>query len=64
MTLNGNDLSLVDSNAGNGVGHTFTIPNLGINVPLGRYLLGRQEPCARGAVHAQTSTTTSSSFPS
>jgi hypothetical protein len=34
MTLNGRVTSLVDSNVGNGVGHTFTIPNLGIDVPL------------------------------
>lgn len=34
MTLNGTVTSLVDSNTGNGVGHTFTIPSLGINVPL------------------------------
>jgi hypothetical protein len=34
MTLNGTSTSLVNSNAGNGVGHTFTINNLGINVPL------------------------------
>jgi hypothetical protein len=34
MILNGHAVSLVNSNAGNGVGHTFTIPNLGINVPL------------------------------
>jgi hypothetical protein len=34
MTINGTPTSLVNSNAGNGVGHTFTIMNLGINVPL------------------------------
>jgi hypothetical protein len=34
MLLNGKPTSLVDSNSGNGVGHTFTIPTLGINVPL------------------------------
>jgi hypothetical protein len=27
-------VSLINSNAGNGVGHTFTIPGLGVNVPL------------------------------
>jgi hypothetical protein len=32
--LNGNPISLYDSNGGNGVGHTFAIPTLGINVPL------------------------------
>jgi len=33
-TLNGKAFSVIDSNAGNGVGHTFSIPTLGINVPL------------------------------
>ena len=33
-TLNGKPIRLVNSNAGNGVGHTFSIPTLGINVPL------------------------------
>jgi hypothetical protein len=34
MTLNGKAISLVNSNNGNGVAHTFTIPTLGIDVPL------------------------------
>jgi hypothetical protein len=33
MTLNGQVTSLIDSNVGNGVAHTFTMPSLGINVP-------------------------------
>jgi hypothetical protein len=34
-TLNGKLFRVINSNAGvNGVGHTFTIPSLGINVPL------------------------------
>jgi hypothetical protein len=32
--LNGKPVSLVNSNAGNGVAHTFTIPTLGVDVPL------------------------------
>jgi hypothetical protein len=32
--LNGKLFRVIDSNSGNGVGHTFTIPALGINVPL------------------------------
>jgi len=32
--LNGKPISEYDSNSGNGVGHTFAIPTLGINVPL------------------------------
>lgn len=34
MTLNGKTVALVNSNNGNGVAHTFTIPTLGIVVPL------------------------------
>jgi hypothetical protein len=33
-TLNGKTFSVIDSNTGNGVGHTFSIPTLGISVPL------------------------------
>jgi hypothetical protein len=33
MLLNGHAVSLINSNAGNGVAHTFTISNLGISVP-------------------------------
>jgi heme/copper-type cytochrome/quinol oxidase subunit 2 len=33
-TLNGKPFRLINSNAGNGVAHTFSIPSLGINVPL------------------------------
>jgi hypothetical protein len=32
--LNGKPISVFDSNGGNGVGHTFTVPALGINIPL------------------------------
>jgi hypothetical protein len=32
--LNGKPFSTYDSNSGNGVGHTFAIPTLGISVPL------------------------------
>jgi len=32
--LNGRTFRVINSNAGNGVGHTFSIPTLGINVPL------------------------------
>lgn len=32
--LNGKPIHLINSNVGNGVGHTFSIPTLGINVPL------------------------------
>jgi hypothetical protein len=33
-TLNGKVFRVINSNAGNGVAHTFSIPSLGINVPL------------------------------
>jgi len=33
-TLNGKVFTVINSNAGNGVGHTFSMPSLGINVPL------------------------------
>jgi hypothetical protein len=32
--LNGKFVQLLDSNSGNGVAHTFSVPSLGINVPL------------------------------
>jgi hypothetical protein len=32
--LNGKPIHLINANVGNGVGHTFSIPTLGINVPL------------------------------
>jgi hypothetical protein len=34
MSVNGHQTSIINSNAGNGVAHTFSIPTLGINVPL------------------------------
>lgn len=34
MSINGKVTSIVDSNAGYGVAHTFTIPTLGVDVPL------------------------------
>lgn len=34
MLLNGRPTSLVNSNVGNGVGHTFSVPALNISVPL------------------------------
>ena len=33
-TLNGKVFRVINSNAGNGVAHTFSIPSLGINIPL------------------------------
>ena len=33
-TLNGKSFRVINANVGNGVGHTFSIPALGINVPL------------------------------
>ena len=33
-TLNGKAFRVINSNAGNGVAHTFSIPSLGLNIPL------------------------------
>jgi len=46
MTLNGTVTSLIDSNSGNGLGHTFTIPTLGINVPLYGISSSAKNPCS------------------
>lgn len=56
MMLNGRVTSLVDSNSGNGVGHTFTIPNLGLNVPLYGVSSNSKNicsaaPCSPSSVH-------------
>lgn len=55
MLLNGKKVSLINSNAGNGVGHTFTIPSLGINVPLygnnGNANLCGEAPCTTSSPH-------------
>jgi len=36
---------VIDSNTGNGVGHTFSIPTLGINVPLLGISSSAKNPC-------------------
>lgn len=55
MQLNGKTVSLVNSNAGNGVGHTFTVPSLDVNVPLvgvnGNANLCGQAPCDTSSPH-------------
>jgi hypothetical protein len=33
-TLNGKPFRVINSNVGNGVGHTFSMPSIGLNVPL------------------------------
>ncbi len=54
-TLNGKPFNLINSNAGNGVGHTFSIPTLGINVPLygnnGNANLCGAAPCTTSSPH-------------
>jgi hypothetical protein len=42
---NGTPESVVDSNTGNGVGHTFSIPTLGISVPLVGISSSAKNPC-------------------
>ena len=49
-TLNGKPFRVINSNAGNGVGHTFSMPSLGINVPALRQQRERQ-PLRRRTVH-------------
>ncbi len=44
-TLNGKTIQLIDSNVGNGVGHTFSIPTLGVNVPLVGISGNAKNPC-------------------
>ncbi len=46
MTLDGKTTDLVDANSGNGVGHTFTVPTLGINVPLVGISHNAKNPCS------------------
>lgn len=46
-TLNGEPIALYDSNSGNGVGHTFSIPTLGISVPLVGIADDAKNPCSQ-----------------
>ena len=54
-TLNGKTVHLIDSNSGNGVAHTFSMPTLGINVPLygdsGTANLCGAAPCTTSSPH-------------
>jgi heme/copper-type cytochrome/quinol oxidase subunit 2 len=54
-TLNGKPFRVLNSNAGNGVAHTFSIPSLGINVPLlannGNANLCGAAPCTPSSPH-------------
>jgi hypothetical protein len=53
--LNGKPFRVYNSNTGNGVGHTFAIPTLGINVPLignpSTATLCSAAPCSLNAAH-------------
>ena len=49
-TLNGKKIYGYNSNTGNGVGHTFAIPTLGINVPLVGVPLQRHQRLQPGPV--------------
>jgi hypothetical protein len=53
--LNGKPYHVINSNAGNGVAHTFSIPTLGINVPLygnnGNANLCGAAPCTTSSPH-------------
>jgi len=54
-TLNGKTFQVYNSNTGNGVGHTFSIPTLGISVPLvgnsSSANLCAQAPCTTKSPH-------------
>ncbi len=54
-TLNGKKIYSYNSNTGNGVGHTFSIPTLGISVPLvgnpSTATLCSAAPCSLNATH-------------
>ncbi len=56
-SVNGKLVSVVDSNVGNGVGHTFSIPALGVNVPLpgvngsAKTFCNVAAPCPLSALH-------------
>ncbi len=54
-SLNGRLFRVINSNAGNGVGHTFSIPSLGVNVPLsgvnGNANLCGAAPCTTSSPH-------------
>lgn len=54
-TLNGASFSVFNSNTGNGVGHTFAIPAIGVSVPLvgvnGSLNLCGVAPCSMSAPH-------------
>lgn len=56
-TLNGKPFTMLNSNNGAGVGHTFTMPALGINVPLwgvsgsAKNACNQAAPCPTSAAH-------------
>src|SRR5580704_16293329 len=54
-TLNSRTFRVINSNVGNGVGHTFSIPSLGVNVPLygnnGNANLCGAAPCTTSSPH-------------
>jgi hypothetical protein len=54
-TLNGKQFRVINANVGNGFGHTFSIPSLGINVPLfgngPNATLCGAAPCTTKSVH-------------
>lgn len=45
-SLNGKFVRVIDSDEGNGVAHTFTVPNIGINVPLYGVSSNAKNPCS------------------
>ena len=54
-TLNGKVYSYYDSNSGNGVGHTFAIPTLNLNVPLVGVSPNATNVCSQAPCSGKTS---------
>ena len=56
-TINGKSVTLIDATKGNGVAHTFSVPSLGINVPLyavdgsAKNFCNQVAPCPLSAAH-------------
>jgi hypothetical protein len=61
--VNGKGISVVNSNTTCGVAHTFSVPELGINVPLGGETYTGKNECTQGPCAISTAhTTTTFSF--
>ncbi|MCU4186690.1 hypothetical protein K6U06_20165 [Acidiferrimicrobium sp. IK] len=57
-TVNGKPTSVVDPAAGNGIAHTFNVPDLGINVPLYGISSKAKNPCSAAPCDTSSDHTT------